>query len=72
MDKKIDRPEKMVAQELCIDLPGESVQCWRSSDNLKVVLKKHRDIIFDINLGDKKTYTVESTTSNFYSARDKK
>lgn len=64
-------PSKSV-QEICIDLPGEVVQGWRSSDNIKVILRKHRDVIFDINQGDNKTYTVEATDSDFYNARDKK
>jgi hypothetical protein len=59
-------------QDVCIDLPGETVQCWRSSDNIRVVLRKHRDVIFDLNLGTGKAYTVESTGSDFYNARDKK
>lgn len=59
-------------QDVCIDLPGETVQCWRSSDNIKVILRKHRDVIFDLNLGKDKTYTVQSTGSDFYNARDKK
>lgn len=58
-------------QEVCIDLPGESVQCWRSSDKVKVVLRKHRDVIFDVNLAKDAIYTVEST-SEFYSPREKK
>ncbi len=59
------------AQEVCIDLPGESVQCWRSSDKVKVILRKHRDVIFDINLKSDTTYTLESE-SEFYSPREKK
>jgi hypothetical protein len=59
-------------QDVCIDLPGETVQCWRSSDNIRVVLRKHRDVIFDLNLGAGKTYTVQATKSDFYNARDKK
>jgi hypothetical protein len=59
-------------QDVCIDLPGESVQCWRSSDNIKIILRKHRDVVFDLNLGKGKTYTVHSTTSDFYNARDRK
>jgi hypothetical protein len=66
------RPRSPKQQEVCIDLPGESVQCWRSADNLKVVLRKHRDIIFDLKLGKGKSYTVQSTHSDFYNARDKK
>jgi hypothetical protein len=61
-------------QEHCIDLPGESVQCWigGDTDKLKVILRKHRDLIFDIHLGNNKTYTLEAAESDFYSARDKK
>jgi hypothetical protein len=58
-------------QEICIDLPGESVQCWRSADHVRVILRKHRDVFFDINIQDGATYTVEST-SDYYSPREKK
>jgi hypothetical protein len=59
-------------QDVCIDLPGETVQCWRSSDNIRVVLRKHRDVIFDLNLDYGRRYTVEATEADFYNARDKK
>jgi len=62
---------KNTAQEVCIDLPGERVQCWRSGDKVKVVLRKHRDVFFDINLKSNAIYTVESK-SEFYSPREKK
>lgn len=64
----------LVIQEHCIDLPGESVQCWigGGTDKLKVILRKHRDVIFDIHLGNGKTYTLDSTESDFYNVRDKK
>lgn len=58
-------------QEVCIDLPGQNVQCWRSSDKVKVILRKHRDVIFDVNLTKDAIYTVEST-SEFYSPRERK
>lgn len=66
--------DEMAVQEHCIDLPGESVQCWLGggTDKLKVILRKHRDVIFDINLGNGKTYTVETTESDFYNPGDKK
>ena len=65
---------EMVIQEHCIDLPGESVQCWigGGTDKLKVILRKHRDVVFDIQLGNGKTYVVETTESDFYNVRDKK
>ncbi|MFC0251171.1 hypothetical protein [Massilia consociata] len=69
--KKSNAALNAKVQEVCIDLPGERVQCWRSSDNVKVILRKHRDVIFDINLKADTTYTVESK-SEFYSPREKK
>jgi len=60
------------SQQTCIDLPGEQVQCWRSSDKLTVILRKHRDVILEMNLGKDKKYTVESTGSDFYHADAKK
>ena len=60
------------SQEICIDLPGESVQCWRSSKHVKIVLKKHRDLIFNIKRGMNNVYTIESSESDYYNVRDKK
>lgn len=60
-------PSRSVSrQEQCIDLPGESVSCWRSSDNLRVVLRKHRDVFFDVNLKPGATYTVEAVSDFYY------
>ncbi len=61
-------------QEHCIDLPGESVRCWVGHDKkkLSVVLRKHRDILFDIALENGKSYTIEATESDFYDAVAKK
>lgn len=59
------RTKAIPPQEQCIDLPGEAVSCWRSSDSLKVILRKHRDVFFDINLKPGATYTVEAM-SDFY------
>lgn len=67
-----NRSIPITQQEICIDLPGEAVQCWRSADKLKVVLRKHRDVIFDLKISVGNNYTVESTHSDFYNARDKK
>lgn len=66
--------DDLVVQEHCIDLPGETVHCWigGGTDKLKVILRKHRDVIFDIHLGNGRTYTLETTESDFYNARDKK
>jgi hypothetical protein len=64
--------KELTQQDVCIDLPGETVQCWRSSEKIKVILRKHRDVIFDLNLSKGKIYTVQATESDFYNARDKK
>jgi hypothetical protein len=58
-------------QTVCIDLPGETVQCWISGNPVKVVLRKHRDVFFEINLFKGTKYTVESA-SEFYSPKHKK
>lgn len=63
---------KSSSQEVCIDLPGQPVKCWRSGESIKVILRKHRDVIFELNLAKGNTYTVQATESDFYNARDKK
>jgi hypothetical protein len=62
----------MSQQKVCINLPGEAVRCWRSSDNIQVVLRKHRDVIFELKIAENRAYTVESTDSDFYNANEKK
>lgn len=69
--KNANAAKSPTTQDVCIDLPGESVQCWRSSDNIRVILRKHRDVIFDINFSKDAIYTVESKF-DFYSPREKK
>jgi len=69
--KNVNAAKSPTTQDVCIDLPGESVQCWRSSDNIRVILRKHRDVIFDINVSKDAIYTVESKF-DFYSPREKK
>ncbi len=64
-------PVKPTTQDVMIDLPGETIQCWRSSDNIRVILRKQRDVFFDINLKAGSTYTVESN-SDFYVPKTKK
>lgn len=68
------KPSEQNVQEHCIDLPGETVQCWigGGTEKLKVILRKHRDVIFDININNDKNYSIESTKSDFYNVRDKK
>lgn len=72
MAQGIERSANAKPQTVCIDLPGESVQCWRSTDKVQVILKKHRDVIFELSLAQEKKYTVESTGSDFYNANKKK
>lgn len=58
-------------QEVCIDLPGEAVQCWRSSEKIRVRLRKHRDVFFEIKLQPGATYSIESK-AEFYNPKEKK
>lgn len=59
-------------QQTCIDLPGETVRCTVVKPKLEIILRKHRDVIFELQLFKGMTYTVEADQSDFYSARDKK
>lgn len=59
-------------QRVCIDLPGEDIRCYVHKPKLQIVLRKHRDVIFDIKLFKGTQYTVEADQSDFYNARDKK
>lgn len=58
-------------QQVCIDLPGERIQCVVHKPKLEIMLRKHRDVVFDIHLFNGMTYTVEADQSDFYNARDK-
>lgn len=59
-------------QQVCIDLPGEAVRCVVHKPHLQVILRKHRDVVFDIDLGAGGSYSVEADKSDFYCVRDKK
>jgi hypothetical protein len=59
-------------QKVCIDLPGEVIRCHVYKPKLQIMLRKHRDVIFDIELFKGMQYTVEADQSDFYNARDKK
>ena len=59
-------------QRVCIDLPGEQIRCVVHKPNLQIMLRKHRDVVFDIKLFKGMQYTVEADQSDFYNARDKK
>ena len=59
-------------QQECIDLPGEEVRCVVHKPKLEIMLRKHRDVVFDIRLFNGMQYTVEADEGDFYNARDKK
>ena len=59
-------------QQVCIDLPGEAIRCVIHKPKLVVKLRRHRDVVFDINLSKGANFTVEADQSDFYNARDKK
>lgn len=63
-----DRP--LIQHTVCIDLPGEPVECWADTD-VTVLLRKHRDVVFDVHLVKGKTYTVEATDDWFYDTAKK-
>ncbi|CDG82651.1 hypothetical protein [Janthinobacterium agaricidamnosum] len=72
MNNTSNQEKNTTTQEVCIDLPGEDVRCWRSSDKIRVTLRKHRDIIFDIRFETGKIYTLQADESDFYNTREKK
>jgi hypothetical protein len=72
MPKTSSNKEQDEFQCVNIDLPGEAIQCTRSKNKIKVILRKHRDVVLDIKLLKGLNYTIESETSPFYSVRDKK
>ena len=59
-------------QQECIDLPGEEVRCVVRKPKLEIMLRKHRDVVFDVRLFKGMQYTVEADEGDFYNARDKK
>lgn len=59
-------------QQVCIDLPGEDVRYVAHKPKLEIMLRKHRDVVFDIQLFKGMAYSVEADQSDFYNARDKK
>jgi len=68
-------PRPLVQHNVCIDLPGEPVKCAAETE-LTVLLRKHRDVVFDIKLHPGATYTVTTThpdrpTGRFYDTKQK-
>jgi hypothetical protein len=64
-----DRP--LIQHTVCIDLPGEPVECWADTD-LTVLLRKHRDVIFDIHVKSGAIYTLEADQDWIYDVGKKK
>jgi len=61
----------LIQHTMCIDLPGEPVQCWAGTD-VTILLRKHRDVIFDISMKKGASYTVEATADWLYDVKQKK
>ncbi|SHM98431.1 hypothetical protein SAMN05192549_103469 [Duganella sacchari] len=56
-----------------IDLPGQPIQCWiGDAEKIQVILRKSRDVIFDIHLFNGKSYSVRAEMSDMYDTRTKK
>jgi hypothetical protein len=67
------KPKQIRSETTCIDLPGESVQCWSGNlGKLKIVLRKHRDIVFDIKLFKGTRYEIVASGGDVYDTRCKK
>lgn len=71
-EKPVPRMIPPDTQQACIDLPGEAVRCVVHKPKLEIVLRKHRDVIFDIRLKAGAHYIVEADQSDFYNVRDKR
>ncbi|UEP35174.1 hypothetical protein LL998_02460 [Burkholderia ambifaria] len=61
----------LVQHNVCIDLPGEPVSCWAESD-ITVLLRKHRDVIFDLHISKGATYSLEAPEDWIYDVAQKK
>lgn len=70
--KPTPRPLPADTQQVCIDLPGEAIRCVVHKPKLEIMLRKHRDVIFDLQVFKGTVYTVEADHGDFYNARDKK
>jgi len=52
-------------------LPGQDAKGIVAGCANRVILRKHRDVVFDINLKKGNTYTLSAVKSDFYNERDK-
>ncbi len=53
-------------QEVCIELPGDAFRCFIGKDRLKIIVRKHRDVIFDVQLFKGASYTISAEQGNFF------
>ncbi len=61
----------MIEHKVCIDLPGEPVECWAETD-VTVLLRKHRDVIFELHINKGAAYTIEAADDWIYDVAKKK
>ena len=76
-DKKSEKRRKNIKRDkkiqVSIDLPGQPIQCWmEDAEAITVILRKHRDVVFDIQIALGKKYTIISDQSEMYDTRTKK
>ncbi|WP_155295285.1 hypothetical protein [Chromobacterium violaceum] len=63
---------KMLPENIVyIDLPGENAKGVMTGCANRIILKKHRDVVVEINIKKGDTYLARSTQSDFYCDRDK-
>lgn len=71
--KKRSSRERSKKLTIPIDLPGQPIQCWvNDAETVTVILRKHRDVVFDIQMEPGKKYTIFSDISEMYDTRTKK
>ncbi|MDW5416822.1 hypothetical protein R6242_09620 [Iodobacter sp. CM08] len=63
---------KLPENKLYICLPGEDAKGVLAGCDNRIILRKHRDVIFDINLKKGNRYTLRAEKSNFYDEKRKK
>ena len=72
LEMPTQKEASMPKQNVCIDIPGEPFCAWGGHE-VEVVLRKSRDVVFDINTGKKdKEYCIETPGQWFYDVRSKK
>lgn len=64
--KNNTHPPQDDSQTICVDYGGEMVQCVMGHKKIRIVVRKHREVIFDFDLGDQSTYSVEAASDRFF------